>query len=135
MNQIKVIINQYEQVIFLVATTLNMKVMEINTKLYLLTISKIKPYLNDLIDHHKTQGEWKPQLTMKINFISSKDSHETRAMYTKSNNIEIILGKETDEIIDELFNSFLQRYQKHLQESMRGSFFFFLCWSIVLQTL
>ena len=37
---------------------------------------------------------------MTINFISSKDSHETRAMYTKSNNIEIILGNETAEIID-----------------------------------
>ena len=53
-----------------------------------------------MIDHHKTQGEWKTQLTMTINFISSKDSHETRAMYTKSNNIEIILGNETAEIID-----------------------------------
>ena len=114
-----------------------MKVMEINTKLYLLTITKIEPYLNDLIDHHKTQGEWKPQLPMTINFISSNDSHETRAMYPKSNNREIILGNETDEIIDELFNSFLQRHQKNLQESMTGfSFFFFLfCWSIVLQIL
>ena len=50
--------------------TLNMKVMGKNTKLYFLTISKIEPYLNDLIDHHKTQGKWKPQLTMTINFIS-----------------------------------------------------------------
>ena len=101
-----------------------MKVMEINTKLCLLTISKIEPYLNDLIDHHKAQGEWKTQLEITINFIASKDSHETRTMYTKSDNIEIILGNETNEFIDELFNAFLQRYQKILQESMRGSFFF-----------
>ena len=99
--------------------------MEINTKLYLLTISKIEPYLNDLIDHHKAQGEWKTQLEITINFIASKDSHETRTMYTKSDNIEIILGNETNEFIDELFNAFLQRYQKILQESMRGSFFFY----------
>ena len=45
-------------------------------------------------------------------------------MYTKSNNIEVILGNETDEIIDEFFNSFLQSYPKNLQESMRGSFFY-----------
>ena len=31
-------------------------------------------------------------------------------MHTKTNNIEIIVGSETDEIIEELFNSFLQRY-------------------------
>ena len=46
-------------------------------------------------------------------------------MYTKSNNIEVILGNETDEIIDEFFISFLQSYPKNLQESMRGSFFYF----------
>ena len=39
------------------------------------------------------------QLTMPINFISSKDSDETRNLHTKSNNIEIMMGNETDEII------------------------------------
>ena len=34
----------------------------------------IKLYLRDIVDDHKTQGEWKTELTMKINFISSKDS-------------------------------------------------------------
>ena len=52
----------------------------------------------------KTQSELKIQLKMAINFISSKDSDETRTMYTKSNNIEIMMGSETaDEIIAELF--------------------------------
>ena len=32
-------------------------------------LDKIEPYLNDLIDEHKTQGERKIQLTMTINFI------------------------------------------------------------------
>ena len=49
-----------------------------------------------MINDHKTQGEWKIQLTMAINFISSKDSEEIRAMYTKSDNIEIIIGNKTD---------------------------------------
>ena len=35
---------------------------------------------------------------MEINFISSKDSNETRTMHTKSDNIEIMVGIETDEI-------------------------------------
>ena len=41
------------------------------------------------------------QLTMAINFISSKpDSDKTfRTMRTKSDNIEIMMGSETDEII------------------------------------
>ena len=60
---------------------------------------------------------------MAINFISSKDSDETRTMHTKSNNVEIMIGSETDEIIDDLFESFLQKYQEGLEESMRGSEF------------
>ena len=47
---------------------------------------------------------------MSINFVSSKDSDETRNMHTKSNNLEIMVGSETDEIIEELFKSFLQRH-------------------------
>ena len=39
-------------------------------------------------------------------------------------NIEIMMGNETDEIIDKLF-SFSQNYQKDLEESMRGSNFNF----------
>ena len=62
---------------------------------------------------------------MAINFISSKDSDETRTMHAKSNNVEIMMGSETDEIIEELFKSFLQRYQEGLEESMRGSEFVF----------
>ena len=34
----------------------------------------IKLYLRDLIDDHKTKGEWKTELTMTINFRFSKDS-------------------------------------------------------------
>ena len=60
---------------------------------------------------------------MAINFISSKDSDETRTMHTKTNNVEIMIGSETNEIIKELFESFLQKYQERLEESMRGSEF------------
>ena len=83
----------------------------------------IRSYLSDLINDHKTQNEWKIELTMQINFISSKDSDETRTMDTKSDNIEIMMGNETDEIIEKLFKSLLQKYQDGLEESMRGSKF------------
>ena len=65
------------------------------------------------------------QLTMAINFISSKDSNETRTMHTKSDNIEIMIGNETDEIIKKPFESLLQRYQVELQKSMNGREFIF----------
>ena len=95
----------------------------------------IRPYLSDIINDHKTLknlshssnetqfGEWKIQLTMSINFISSKDSDETRNMHTKSDNIEIIMGSETNDIIEELRESLLQNYHNNLEESMRGSEF------------
>ena len=77
-----------------------------------------------MINAHKTRREWKIQLTMQINFISHKDSEETPTVYTKSRNIEIMMGNETDEIIKEL-KSLLQNYQKHLEGSMRASEFIF----------
>ena len=83
-------------------------------------LDMIRPYLSDMINDHKTRREWKIQLTMQINFIPSKDSVGTRTMHTKSHNIEIMMGNETDEIIEKLFESLLQNYQKNLEESMRG---------------
>ena len=71
----------------------------------------IRLYLSDMINDHKTRREWKIQLTMQINFISSKDSEETSTMHTKSHNIEIMMGNETDEIIEKLFESLLQNYK------------------------
>ena len=62
---------------------------------------------------------------MSINFISSKDSEETRIMYTKGHNIKIMIGNETVEIIEKLFESLLQNYQKDLEESMKESEFIF----------
>ena len=52
---------------------------------------------------------------MAISLISSKDSDETRAMNAKSSNVETMMGSETDEIIEELFKSLLQRYQQGLE--------------------
>ena len=84
------------------------------------SLDMIRPYLSDIINDHKTedewkihsrniitvdknQGEWKIHLTMAINFISAKNSDETRTMHTKINNVEIMMGSETDDIIEELF--------------------------------
>ena len=104
-------------------------------------IDIIRPYLSDIINiktqgewkihsgniiiDYKTQGAWKIHLTIAFKFISSKDSNETQTMHSKSDNIEIMTGSETDGIIEELFESLLQRYQEGLEESMKGSEFIF----------
>ena len=110
---------------------LNIKVKEIKTKI--LSIKKyldmIRPYLSDVTNDYKTQGEykvhsankvidyktqgkWKIQLSIKINFMSFKDSDEIRAMHTNSDNTEILTGNEASKIIEEL----LQKYQEGLEE-------------------
>ena len=103
-------------------------------------LNMIKPFLRDIINDHKTQGEWKVnsgnevidyktqrdwkiQLIMIINFISSKDSDEILIIRTKSNNIEIMMGNERDE--KEPFQSLLQKYQEDLEDRMRGTEFVF----------
>ena len=63
------------------------------------------------MDDLKTKGEWKIKLTMAVNFFFSKDSNLAHTMHTKNDRIEIVIGNETDEIIEELFYSPLQRYQ------------------------
>ena len=77
---------------------------------------KIMPYLSDLINDHKdirhNSNEWKIQITMHVNFISSKDTGETRTIFVWSDNKEIRLGNEADDNIKELLNSFLSNYQK-----------------------
>ena len=62
---------------------------------------------------------------MRINFISSLDTDEFRIMHTKNDNIEIMNGTETNDIINELFKSFLRRYQEGLETKMKGSEFIF----------
>ena len=84
---------------------------------------KIRPYLRDIINVLKQSDTWKIQLTITLNFISSKDDNdEGCVMHSKSDNIEIMISNETDKIIEKLFNSLKNRYQNNLQ-SMRGSEF------------
>ena len=82
------------------------------------------PYLRELINDHKT-NEWKTQLNMHVNFISSKDTGETRTICVWSDNEEIRSGNETDDIIKKLFKSLLNNYQKEERVLRKGSDFAF----------
>ena len=46
-------------------------------------------------------------------------------MHTRSDNKEIMNGSDTDEVIEELFESLLQRYEQNLEEKIKGSEFEF----------
>ena len=59
-----------------------------------------------MINNYKIHVEWKIQLTMQITFISSLGTREFHIMNSKSYNIKIMKGMETDDIINELFESF-----------------------------
>ena len=78
-----------------------------------------------MIDNHKANREWKIRLIAKIKFVSSLDTSKSRTMHTKSNNIEIMSGIETNDIINELFECLLRRYQENLETKVRGSEFIF----------
>ena len=82
-------------------------------------------------------GEWKIQLKMWINCVSFKNFEDTRTIHSVSNNIEILMGSETDDIIDELFKSLLQRYQNAREESTNKGreLNSWKCWFIVLLSL
>ena len=90
---------------------------------------KIMPYLSDFINEHKAiennSSEWKIQVNMHVNFISSNDTGEVRTIFVLSNNEEIRLGNETDDIVKIRINSFLNNYQKEELILINGSNFLF----------
>ena len=62
---------------------------------------------------------------MRVNFISSKDTGESRTVYVWIDNVSIMQGSDTDYIIRELlFRSFLSNYQEKLK-IVKGSNFLF----------
>ena len=61
---------------------------------------------------------------MHANFVSSNDTGETRTIFVWSDNEEIRLGNETDDVIKEL-NFFLNNYQKEQTILTNGSGFVF----------
>ena len=56
------------------------------------------------------------QLTIVINFILSKNNNEERLIYSKRDNIKIMINDKADEVIGELFPSLLSRYQIGLKK-------------------
>ena len=68
---------------------------------------KIRPFLKDIINDLKTPDIWKIQLTIAINFISSKNNDEEHVIHSKNDNIKIMINDKTYEVIEKLFQSLL----------------------------
>ena len=97
----------------------------------------IRPYLRVLINEHKPidesnnepndesndenddtdRAEWKIQLKMQNSCISTKIFEETCTLYTKTEPVEIFTGSDTNDVIDKLFNTLLQRFQQAQETS------------------
>ena len=62
---------------------------------------------------------------MRITFVSFIDKNETQVMHTKMDNVEIMNGTDTSDAINELIDSFMNRYQEGLETKMKGSSYIF----------
>ena len=62
-------------------------------------LHKIRPYLKDIINNFKKPDMWKIQLTIANNFISSISNDEECVMHSKSDDIEMMINGEVDEVI------------------------------------
>ena len=62
-------------------------------------LNKIKSYLKDIINDLKKFNMWKIQLTITVRFFFSVDNKdEEREMDSKTDNIEIMVNDEADEV-------------------------------------
>ena len=91
----------------------------------------IRPYLRELINDHKPmtksnieendsdsdRAEWKIQLLMQNTCISTKNFEKTCTIYSASKPVEILMGSDTEDVIDTLFNTILQRFQQAQEAS------------------
>ena len=84
-----------------VTTVLNTKVtvIEMETVSVEECLNKTKPYSKDIINNLKKSNKWRIQLPVANNFIYSIDNDEVRVMHSKTDNMEIMINDEQDEVI------------------------------------
>ena len=69
-------------------------------------LNVIKPYLKDMIIDLQISDTWKIQLTIAINFISSKDVDEQCVIHSKSENIEVMPYDDAYEVLIKFLSHF-----------------------------
>ena len=94
-------------------------------KQYLYTLT---PEIVDLINEKKNsnKNEQKIHLIMAVNFRHTTD-HSIRTFHIKSDNVEITQGSKTNDIMTNLLESFLTRYEQKENIIRNGSDYSFEC--------
>ena len=72
---------------------------------------------NEANDSDSDRAEWKTQLVMQKNFISTIYFKETQTIYSASKPVEIFMHSDTEDVIVTLFNTILQRFQEAQESS------------------
>ena len=76
-------------------------------------LNKIESYLGNIIISLQNSDTWKIQLTIKINFISLKDTEEERVMHENSDKIKF--HNKVNDVVNELFKPLLSKYRDGLE--------------------
>ena len=87
-------------------------------------LSKIKPYLENMIRNYISIGEWKMQLTISVQFISSRNPEQFCIRHSNSKNIEIMTGSDINEAVNGLLITLKENYSNDLTR-MEGSEYHF----------
>ena len=87
-------------------------------------LSKIKPYLENMIRNYISIGEWKIQLTVSVQFISSRNPEQFHIRHLHSKNIEIMSGSDTNDAVNDLLITLKENYSIDLTR-MGGSEYHF----------
>ena len=70
--------------------------------------------MRDIIIDLQKSDTWKIQLTIAINFISSKDAEEDRVMHSRSDNIKLTSDNDANKVVDvvvvEVVKPFINKY-------------------------
>ena len=81
--------------------------------------------MRDVIINLQKSDTWKIQLRSLINFFPTNDVEKEPIIHSKSSNREFMPYDNANEVVDELLEPLLSRYQNGLETSIRGSDFTF----------
>ena len=71
--------------------------------------------MRDIIINLQESDLCKIQLTIVINFISSKDAEKKRVIHSKSNNIKLTSYNDSNGVVNEIFESLCSGYPGNLE--------------------
>ena len=78
-------------------------------------LNRIRPYLKNIMNNLKKSDPLKIHLAIANNFISSNGNYEEHIIHSKSDNIELRISDEADEVIKEFSDSLKNIYQNNLK--------------------